>query len=62
MTTTRDEEGRELWTGEAVDQLLTNLGIELRTVRYQVVREEWDLSDPTDPVRTIIEIKTGRSE
>jgi hypothetical protein len=48
---------RELWTGEAVDQLLVGLGIELGSFRYRVIRDEWDLSSPDVEVRTVVQIE-----
>jgi hypothetical protein len=50
---------RELWTGEAVDQLIEAAGLTGR-LTYQVARDEWDLSDPAVEVRTVVELAAVR--
>lgn len=42
----------ELWSGEALDTILTAHGINLEDVKYRVIRESWD-----DETRTILEIE-----
>lgn len=41
-----------VWSGHALDQLLTGCGISLKDVKYRVVQESWD-----GETRTILEIE-----
>jgi hypothetical protein len=59
VTTVEKGSTRELWTEEAVDQLIEAAGLTGR-LTYQVARDEWDLSDPARKVRTVVELAAVR--